>query len=1217
MLARRWLVPCVVGSFALCWAQTEPQPQTAYAVVQMGHAGGVGRVAFTPDGRQLITGGSRDGRVIVWDVATGFEVRTLLGHTGRIGSLTFTGIGNYLGTAAVDWSVKLWNLDTGTLEASMPPSERVTNIAFSPDGATYATFGGLNAFKGYGILVWNAETDKVIHQLTGHEDTVLAMAYSPDGRVLASQSADETIWLWDLTTGERFYYFRIEGTAVGDTSLRSSAERLVRSDPRRNEQSASTLAFSPDGSLLASASPLWWVDRYETGIHIWDLRTRKHVRALRGHAGMVKSLRFSADGKWLASASNDGTARIWNPSTGAKVQLLEGHKGPVEDLAFSPDGKLLATASRDNTVILWVTGEWKPIRTLSGHMRRDDGVSFASGGRLLTSSSETGTTTIWDWPQAKRLLNVPGSIQRRRRSVAVGPDGRLVASAGSELQVWDSTLGLELWSAALKHEDDAEQDLAFSPAGDFLALAGRDGVLLWDAQTGERRALADPPQEAAFVAFGNDGKTLAAAFERTVLLWNTATGERVSSLEVEGRDAILSLSASADGATLTAVALHRAARFRVDDGTLLSVLTTPDQPLEPIPPGQEVAHLGRPGEPGIEIHRDEGPSLFDAVVSPDGRSLAATDSSFNAVLWDVAGERAPVLLKGHAAGINAMAFSPDGALLATASTDKTAALWDVATGKQLAILAGHANRVVAVAFSPDGSRLATLEDFGGAKLWNVQTRQQLGTFIAVDEDDSIVLTPGCLYKASKGATHGMAFRVGDRVVPFSQFDLSQNLPEDVLTALGAAPPELIQLYRRVSMKRYTLKTGLRKRVGVVPSVLFPGEEPHFAVLSLPQVTIDRAALPLITRDKTLTFRIVARPVDRPLRRLDLSINGVPVAGSGGIAVEAQQDLERQLSVELGHGTNRISVSATDEAGRESLRQIFDVLYDGPVKEPQLYAVTIGVSRYANSDFNLTYAAKDAEDLAAALRGIRRPFRRVQVLPLVDEQATREGIPRAREFLAQSGVDDVAVVFLAGHGLLDAEGNYYFGTAEVDFASPAARGLPYEEIEKLLDGIPARCKLLLIDTCHAGEVDKSELKPRAATGSGPKVTERVVGGRGVVLPEGTEPRRFKDSIALVNELFADLREGSGAVVIGSASGLEFALESPQWQNGVFTYALRQGLKDQRADLNHDGAVTVTELRDYVTKTVLELTDGRQTPTTRRENLELDFTLESGPAKRAGP
>jgi hypothetical protein len=555
-------------------------------------------------------------------------------------------------------------------------------------------------------------------------------------------------------------------------------------------------------------------------------------------------------------------------------------------------------------------------------------------------------------------------------------------------------------------------------------------------------------------------------------------------------------------------------------------------------------------------------------------------------------------LKGHEQAVHTVVFSPDNRLLASGSGDATVKLWDVATRKLLTTLAGHTADVGSVAFSHDGRFLASAGYDQTVCLWDVKGRKLAAVFVAFDRDDFIMLTPDNYYTASRQGLKRVAFRLGNRAVPFEQFDVRLNRPDLVLERLPYASPELVRSYRRARQKRLQ---RLKVR-----------EDALGADYQLPRLEL-LAALPVSTTARRLTVRLRAADAHTRLERLLAFVNDVPVWGTAGADLRplAASGVELEVPIDLSAGANKGQLAVRNARGAESLQETFEITYQAPPRKPDLYVVAVGVSRYRDQRLDLEYAAKDAQDVAAffARRGSR--FGAVKVLTALDQKATRENIRAAKRFLGKSTVDDQAVVFLAGHGFLDDRGGYYFGTADVDVKEPGRRGLAYEEVEDLLDGIPARRKLLLMDTCHSGELDPDDARPRGPKPAAPLAAQvrRGWSGRGLEVLEADEKRLGPaEAHGLLGELFADLRRGSGAMVIASAGGAEFAFESPRWKNGVFTYALLEGLGDRKADLNKDGEVRVSELRDYVVRRVQELTGGRQTPTARRENLEVDFPVD---------
>jgi hypothetical protein len=346
-----------------------------------------------------------------------------------------------------------------------------------------------------------------------------------------------------------------------------------------------------------------------------------------------------------------------------------------------------------------------------------------------------------------------------------------------------------------------------------------------------------------------------------------------------------------------------------------------------------------------------------------------------------------------------------------------------------------------------------------------------------------------------------------------------------------------------------------------------------------------------------------------LKKVNVTVNSVPVELAGGdlksmTQPNTQQHIIYDCNFQLSPGKNAVELWATDTRGVSSPVRSFTVVYDPPVKAKEnLYVVSVGVSKYAQKEFNLTYASKDAQDMVKTFSSVAGA--KVFSLQLTDEQFNQDALPKIKSFLDSAKITDRVIFFYAGHGVFDGQFNYLLASNDMDFKNPSARGVSYESIEKILSGVKARSKLVLMDACHSGEIDKEEIQATvtAKANKGP-IKFRDAGSSTLSYKTGLG---MESSFALMKGMFADLNNETGANVISSAGGLELAMESDKWKNGLFTYAILDALQTKKADLNKDGKIFVSELSRYVRDEVTRLSDGKQIPTTRTENVEGDFVV----------
>ena len=329
-------------------------------------------------------------------------------------------------------------------------------------------------------------------------------------------------------------------------SLNAFAQDVPSIVLRGHTNAVHSVAFSPDGSLLASGSD-------DDTIRLWNAETGTHLRTLEGHSDPVRSVVFSPDGNLLASAGWNDTIHLWDPETGTHLRTLSGHTGSVRSVVFSPDGQTLASWSSDDTIRLWDVETGTHLRTLSGHADSVDSVVFRPDGSLLASGSDDDTIRLWNTETGAHLRTLSGHTWDVN-SVVFSPDGSLLASGSWEdIRLWDVETGIHLRTL---EGHTGGFSVVFSPDGSLLASGGVDNTIrLWNAETGAHlRTLGGHTGDVNNVVFSPDGQTLASWVaswdsDYTIRLWDVETGIHLRTLEGHTQD-VYSTSFSPDGQTL-------------------------------------------------------------------------------------------------------------------------------------------------------------------------------------------------------------------------------------------------------------------------------------------------------------------------------------------------------------------------------------------------------------------------------------------------------------------------------------------------------------------------------------------------------------------------------------------------------------------------------------------------------------------------------------------
>lgn len=828
-----------------------------------------------------------------------------------------------------------------------------------------------------------------------------------------------------------------------------------------------------------------------------------------------------------------------------KLVMQSGHLGAINALAFSPDSQELISGGEDGNIIIWDLQTGIQRLKVNSELQRIDKVYFSEDGSTLLAKNTSGKVAAWNYPN----MNSTKSFS--------DPVGILGLNSKSKVSLVKEGVkySMEIEGTRLKwqNETDEKSFVKFAPtkksnytalngSGDLFAVADYQNIIcLYSYDGTELNSLKGHDSKVNAIVFNDNSTILASAGgDNDILLWDTQTGKLIKELKGASTEIDL-LKFSDDGRSI--VIAYADASFRFWD--LSGSNTIVDQKISPTVT-QELQGWKYKIAEIANISESQVILKLSYFKTKDGSSTREREKHYE-LNWD----------------LNNNSYSI------------------IATGFQSYLSANNRN-----VKNPVYDFYATIGEKGVVEFVREIDSEPFIKLIGNENKEFVYVTDSNYYYASKNALDIVGFELNDEVHSFEQYDLIFNRPDKVLDLLNICDKSLVNAYEEAYFKRLS-------KQGVNLDELKNSKAPEIEV---------RFPNDLAVESKEILLHIGAKSAEQ-LEKLYVKVNGVNVLSLEEMVLN-NKSISKELSVKLSPGINKVQIHVANSSGATSKVVTSYIKCIAKFEEPDLYVVSIGSGEFQQSDYNLKYASKDAQDILESLKKLKG-YQEKKELLLQNNEVTRESLTRVSSFLKDARMNDLVILFIAGHGVLDKNLDYYLSTYYMDFNKPEEKGIPYFELQSILDHLDVRNKVLFMDACHSGEVDKEEVA---------LITSDVHEAEDVMFRSVGNSVANKNNIGLKNsfemskDLFADMRESSGVIVISSAGAGEFAMEGDKWSNGVFTYALLEGLTKFNADLNLDKRVSISELQEYVYLKVSSLTNGKQTPTSRVENLDNDFIIK---------
>jgi len=1099
-------------------------------ILQSGHTKSANAVAFSPDNRWLASGG-KDNVIKIWDLANGNVLRTLYGHTSNVNALAVSPDGKLIASGSGD-------------------------INDERDLGTFAQGGVVGGTEDNTVRIWSIQTGQQLQVFRGHELPVAAVAFSYDGLSLTSVGGD-AVKVCDVSAGAELRSQKTQYGKSGMEKLNSmpsfsvfgggDKERKQEQQRQKNfKMSASKIAVSANGQLAAVGQP-------DKAVKLYDAQSGRELRDLQFKAipeSENSSLAFSADARLVAFSISNEAVSVQEAATGRELYSVNtGISKTPQRVQFSADGRFLLTAADSDAraaMKLWDAATGQLIRELQ-----------TSGGARVISFNRDGSLIAAVAPGAKAIRIIEATTGHESRILQTGATD---AADRAEQAAFIQTIDPKTMATLQKRDITTPEQII--EAVEAMATISSEKL-----------------QAGGAVSFSPDGRFLISSHvllkNLTTELWDTTAGTLVrgnndAALHGRGKPFF-----SPDGRFREAAFFPMKDFYDPSAGSLLNPFTNGYKDVHK----QRIdLYEGLSDKRLRELDGGNAPGMGvvpSAGFSFDGKLIAMTGFEKKArslfIYETETGRKVNTLQINddeQSGAVTTLCLSADEHLLAAGYGYKID-IFEVISGKTIRTLP-HAGRIVSLSFSPDGRFLIALGENNDKYIWDTVSGDKLATLVnfsgALNSrgSDWLVVTPDGLFDGSPAAWKQILWRFGGNtfdVMPaetyFNEFYYPGLLAEVMAGKRPRAPKNISQLDRRQ------------------PDIRF----------SQPDVSTSE-------RNLTVRLEVTEKPADKDhragsgARDVRLFRNGSLVKVWRGDVLKGETATALETKITIVAGENRLTAYTFNRDNVKSKDAELSINGAATLKRPgTAYILAVGVNAYSNAQYNLKYAVADATAFGTEVQNAQQQlanYQKIEVAPLLNEQATKANIikalrrlagtgdastgdaPPALEKLQRTQPEDAVFIYFAGHGTAQGQ-RFYLLPHDLGYAGERTaldsaglqmileHGISDEELERAVEGIDADKFLMVIDACNSGQALEAEEQRRG-------------------------PMNSKGLAQLAYE--------KGMYILTAAQSYQAAQEATQLGHGFLTYALiEEGLKQDAADSDpKDGEVAVREWFDYATRRV---------------------------------